>query len=295
MFKDNPGSFGQRLRALRKELGCDSPEHLRKLLKGEYSVSAILKRERGEIKLDRQYILDFCRALNVSPEVKRQLLAVLDVFRVQFDPWRKHHESFGSQHFEYWDRVRNSKVYRQFEPMYACLFLQTERYAYEGLRSFGVEHLAAKESAALRWAMGQHILRGRASAAAKVLNSNSKLPRLVLVQDEEALYRVAGSHAVMKEQVEYLVSISSRLDERVDVRILPRLCRAPIPLGYNFNLYDEILASMETISGNVFVTDLDNMSMLLSWFDKLVELSKPLSHPSSQKILKRALEIHERN
>lgn len=293
MFQDDPSSFGKRLRALRKEMGCDSPERLSQLLGKEYSVSSILKRERGEIKLDRQYVLDFCRALNVSSEKKKQLLAVLDVFRVQFDPWRKHREDFGSQHFEYWDRVRNSGIYRQFEPLYVCLFLQTERYAYEGLRAFGVEHAAAKESAALRWSMGQHLLRGRSSPASKMARGGSKLPKLVLVQDEEALYRIAGSHAVMREQVEYLLSLSPELSERVDVRLLPRLCSASIPLGYNFNLYDDFLASMETISGNVFVTDLDNMNMLLRWFEKLVELSKPLSHPSSVKILNRALSIHE--
>lgn len=285
MFHDDPSSFGRRLRSIRKSHGCESPEKLKNLLGGDYSVSSILKRERGEIKLDRSYLERFCSALKISAPERKKLFAVLDIFLVQFDPWRRFKESGSQLHFEYWERVRSASIYRQYEPLYLCAFLQIEQYTYEALRALGIDHAMASESAKLRWAMGQELLEGSSRIDRRLPGRAKRLPQIVFIQDEEALYRPIGSERLMCEQINYLKEI--KLPERVKLLFLPRQSLVRAPLGYNFNIYDDLMANMETICGNVFVTDPDTIALLNVFFRHIQEASYP--HSKAKKMLDRAI------
>jgi transcriptional regulator with XRE-family HTH domain len=281
MKSDDPGSFGKRLRRIRKEKGIEGPDELRKLLSGKYSTSGILKRERGEIKIDLEYVEDFCTALRIDRDTKAKLLSLVEIFSYNFDLWRLHKNGVASIQFEYWKRVRESKVYKQFEPLYICSLLQTQGYAYEALRSFGLDDSASMESSAARFSMCSTLVNECSSKVGKLIN----LPRVLLIQDEEALYRCIGSKHVMLEQLNHLLEIKN--SQNLEFRILPRNRTQQVPLGYNFNLYDDYLAVLETACGHVYVTDPDTLQLLEQWH--LWMKGNSLSGGDAKKLLTRAI------
>jgi len=71
----------------------------------------------------------------------------------------------------------------------------------------------------------------------------------------------------MLEQVralpEMLIKPSLRLS------ILPRNTLQSVPLGYNFNNFDDTIAATKTPGGQMFVTDPDALTKLALWFSKI--------------------------
>lgn len=285
MLADKPDSLGKRLRLLRKGQGCASPAQLAHLLRGKYSVSGILKRERGEIKIDRQYVDDLSRALGIDRTQRDKLLALVDVYTHQFNPWHLHQQGVSALQFEYWKRVKNCTQYRQFEPLCICALLQTQEFAYEALREFDLDHSTALESSRARFHMCDSLL----TEYATLRKRGKKAPDLILIQDEEGLYRHLGSKRVMSAQV---ARISELLrSSALDLRILPRNTPQTVPLAYNFNLFDDVLAALETACGHVYVTDPDTISIFSRWFDKIKE--QAVTGQAAQKLLNRALKSYE--
>src|SRR5690242_10662780 len=81
-------SFGRYLRDLRRRKGIESPAELSRLMKGRVSVSGILKRERGELKITPDYAKAFIQAVKPDAEEEKHLREHLSLFQLQFDVWR---------------------------------------------------------------------------------------------------------------------------------------------------------------------------------------------------------------
>lgn len=114
-------------------------------------------------------------------------------------------------------------------------------------------------------------------------------PKITLIQDEEALYRQTGSRRVMAKQLDKIIKTLKL--KAIELYLLPRHTVQQAPLGYNFNLYDDLLAQMETACGHVFVTDPDTIALLGRWFDKIKELA--VTENAAIRIVARAKRSYE--
>lgn len=279
---DTPGSLGRRLRGIRREKGVSGPAELAERMKGRYSVSGILKRERGEIKIDLSYIEHFCDALAITGKEREKLEGLGKIFLIQFDPWRSS-KNVEELHLEYWERLRASDVYREYGPLAICGVMQAETYAYEMMRLHSVDHESALHSSKLRAQIGRSVLEERRKDAEKKLDR-----RLLLVTDEEALYRIIGSRRVMLHQLERLLDHSD--SSGCSHRILPRGVALPVPTMYGFCAFDSLSATLETAVGAVHCTDEEGLQWLLRAFDFIYEAA---NHGAvARGIIERARKFH---
>ncbi|WKZ57472.1 MAG: Scr1 family TA system antitoxin-like transcriptional regulator [Bdellovibrionota bacterium] len=261
---DKPDSLGRRLRSIRYQKGMESPATLSRAMRGRYSVSGILKRERGEIKIDLDYIDLFSKALALSSNEHVRLRELGKVFLIQFDPWRSSSKNAEDLHVEYWARLKQASTYREVGTLALVGLCQTERYAYEMMMLHSVDQKDAREASKLRSRIGAEMLKRAAS------KSNSRKDILCII-DEEALYRVVGSRTVMGEQLAHLAAILKSNPEAF--RLLPRGTNLPVPLMYSFCVFDSMSATLETAVGAVHCTDQEAIAWLNRAFDLMYDAS----------------------
>lgn len=256
---DKPDSLGRRLRTIRHTKGLLSPAALVKAMRGRYSVSGVLKRERGEIKIDLDYIDAFSKALALTSSEHNQLRELGKVFLIQFDPWRSAGKNAEALHLEYWDRLKNANSYREVGTLAIIGLCQTERYAYEMMLLHSVDQRDAREASKLRAKIGSEMLLRTGKKA--------KSPKDIrCIVDEEALYRIVGSRNVMAEQSKHLLALLKSNPQAF--RVLPRGTSLSVPLMYSFCIFDSMSATLETAVGAVHCTD----EHALDWLNRAFEL-----------------------
>ena len=282
---ENRRSLGERLRVLRKENGVQGPHALAELLNRKYSVSGILKRERGEIKIDLEYIRDFCTALRLERNEKRKLLGLAELHLGRFDAWRQAGKSTVQLHSEFMQRLQCAEWFAAYEPMLVHGLLQTEDYAYEILRLFGHDDKTSREGA-----MSRTDLLKTLRAESDQVGKQRVFARLVL--HESALMERIGSPATMRQQLEYLSSLSSSLSNSIQLRILPVGIAVRAPIAFSFNLFDTTSATMETLAGAVHATDVATTEWLEGVFSTIWD--NAVYGKACAEIFTRALAAHQR-
>lgn len=280
-------SLGRRLRELRREAGFSDSKHLAKALGNKYSDSAIRKRERGFVKIDREYVEDFCRALSLSNRQRDQLFGLTQLFEIQFDPWRSQEKGTSQLHFEFWERLCCSDKYSAYDPCMIHGLLQTSSYAYEMLRLYGHDHQQALEASQIRVGMGERMLELTSS---KAQGKKKSITKVIIVTDEEALYRRIGPDSTMIDQLETLLEL--KCPENLVHRILPRGVRLTVPMTQQFNLFDSVSATMETLAGAMHTCDPSTLSWLATVSDQILAAS--VDGKKAQVILERAIKSYRK-
>ena len=277
--------MGERLRFLRKENGAPGPHALAELLKQKYSVSGILKRERGEIKIDLDYVRDFCSALQLGKNEKRKLLGLAELHLDRFDAWRQAGKSTAQLHSEFMRRLECAEWFAAYEPMLVHGLLQTEDYAYEVLRLFGHDDRTAREGAISRVDLLKSL-----EAESDETRKQGIFARLVV--HESALLERIGSPATMRQQLEFLLTFSSTFNQSMQLRILPIGVAVRAPIAFSFNLFDTTSATMETLAGAIHATDVTTTDWINSVFSTIWE--NAVYGSACAEIITRAIAAHHR-
>ena len=106
-------------------------------------------------------------------------------------------------------------------------------------------------------------LRGRMARQKRVLGRPSP-PRLALLVDEAALYRLVGSPRIMAEQLRYLVEVADR--PNVTLQVMPEVAHASVPSEYL--IADDAVWAESVVTGGVYVTP-DTLTATANRFDSL--------------------------
>lgn len=279
---------GKRLRDVRKQKGVESPLRLSQLMEGKYSVSGILKRERGEIKIDLEYITDFCAALRITGKEKIRLVELAKLFLLQFNPWQQSQSKAGLKklQLDFWKRLLASDSVFEYEVAVFCGIVQCEEYRYEIHRAHGAEHAAALAGAKQRAELAELLLDSRKPANRGDIVGPQDIR---LVTHENALYMPVGSTRGLIKQLEYL--LSRDIGRGFEHRILPRGAIIPkFPLMYSFTALDRSLILMEAATGAVYSASTESAAWLQKGAEALFESA--VGGTEATALLEKALKVH---
>lgn len=280
---ENRRSLGDRLRSLRKEFGIRGPHALAQLMNGKYSVSGILKRERGEIKIDLEYVKDLCKALQLRGKEREKLFGLAELHLSHFDAWKQAGRSTAQLHSDFLQRLKCAEWYAAYEPMLVPGLLQTQEYAYEIFRLFGHDDSSSREGSSSRNNMLTSLVNLQKSG-------NRTNPFVKTIIHESGLYELVGSPATMRQQIEKLLSLNDTLS--VEIRVFPKSATVRVPTAFGFNLFDTTSATMETLGGAVHVSDVLTLEWLANVFSTIWDNSytgQALNH-----VLNKALEFYQK-
>lgn len=244
-------SLAEALRTLRRASGL-SGERLAD--KTDMSQSKISKIETGRVVpslTDVQRIID---ALAVDPQFARELLARAQIANVQYRSDRE------SQQWGWHNRQRelaaleeNCSEFRFLLPTMITGLLQTPEYARQA-----VDDPVNPNNVDVN-----NDIVSRKMARQRVLHDTSK--RFIFLFSELALRWRLVEPAAMREQLNKVASMA-RLSG-VSVEILPIAQRVPsCPLNV-FTVYDDRLATAETLTGTVLLREPQEVARLRSLFD----------------------------
>jgi transcriptional regulator with XRE-family HTH domain len=209
-------AFGQRLREIRKDRGFRGLKEFADLLGNKYCFSAISRREAGGLKIDFEYLNDFCAALKLTPEETDALMTSARIHVIQ--PKSRLVESVSE-----WSRITlNAKVHQIYTVDIFDYYLRTFAYACTLLRL----HNFAGDV--------ENSARLRVENAASSLKDPLKSFRIIC--HENALYMPIGSIDVMLEQLKLLLDFQD--EPNVEFRILPRGSVLSVPIDLAFDIVD---------------------------------------------------------
>ncbi|HZQ20458.1 MAG TPA: helix-turn-helix transcriptional regulator [Terriglobales bacterium] len=266
-------AFGTYLRELRKRKGVESPADLSHRMRGAVSVSGILKRERGELKITQDYVEAFLKAVRVTAEEERHLRQHLSLFLLQFDLWRSE-KSLLDINIEASERLTKSNDIRCFSPTIIPHVLQTPAYAHAILETY---RFCESDSELKK------TIRVREQSATRIREEYHRTVRLV--SSESALYAIYGGPDVMLEQLTRLLQITD--DSHVHYRIVPFLTHSNLPADSTFTIHDGLFVTAESTIGNLYTGDKDKTAWVASHFERL--WSAAVSHQERRKIIEKAI------
>ena len=234
-------AFGSYLRELRKRKGIESPAELARRMGGLVSVSGILKRERGELRITQDYVDAFVEAVHVSAEEEKYLRQHLSLFRLQFDLWRTG-KSVLDINMEAAARLEQSRKIQCFSPTLIPHVLQTPDYARAILETY---------RACARVDELEQTILVRAEAAARIRRESCR--DVQLINWEAALYNMYGGTKVMVEQLSKLLRVGE--EDHVQYRIVPLGTINNLPTDSTFTIHDDLFVTAESTVGNLYTGD----------------------------------------
>ena len=138
----------------------------------------------------------------------KQLLALARAAK-QNPWWQSYSDVASPELLELMNYESAASAISQFEPTFVPGILQTEEYASAVLQVFNDER------------PGQRVERlVKLRTERRGLLSRENAPRFSFVLDESVIRRVAGSHAVMTQQLQHLVNIG-KLQKNITIQIVP--------------------------------------------------------------------------
>ena len=244
-------SLGRRLRDIRKSKGVKTTLSLSKLMHGKYSFSSISRRETGGLRIDKEYIEDFCNALNLNIEERNALSTSAEVNFLR--PKNLYNESL-----ETWGKIRlNAKNYDSYNPNLIGYHLQTESYAKAVILAHD-SNLDADSLAKLR-----------TEDARQNLKDNSRKFRLLC--HESSLYFNYGGADVMLAEMENLLLFQD--EPHAEFRILPNAFHTSVPISFGINIIDNSYLFCQNLLDFSITDDPSIVSKFQTDFDLLWENS----------------------
>jgi len=275
-------SFGSYLRELRKRKGIESPVELARLMSkhgNKISVSAILKRERGEHKISQDYVDAFIEAVRASAEEKKHLYQHLDLFRLQFDVWRAG-ESVLDILTNATARLEEAAHIQCFCPTVIPHVLQTRAY---GRAIMETSRWCANETAL------EKALDLRQKSAERIRRESHR--SVQLINSEGALYAIYGGPEVMIEQLLQLLRMDD--DYLVQYRLIPLGMHSNLPMDSTFTIHDGLFVTAENTIGNVYTGDKNMGAWAVGQFERLWSVA--VSGKQRQAIIQRAIHYMQEN
>ncbi|MCZ4118683.1 MULTISPECIES: helix-turn-helix domain-containing protein [unclassified Streptomyces] len=191
--------LSSRLRELRDQAALTLTEVAKTVEVNQGSLSRIETGERGTTPVLVKALLD---AYGVSDaETREDILDLVRADQAQSKPWWRKYSAVinTTQYGGYLALESSANTFRNYEPQLVPGLLQTGDYAREVITAMRVDLDAKQIEALVTVRLGrQAILEGEGA------------PKLWAVIDEAALRRIAGSPAVLKGQLEHLLTLAKR-------------------------------------------------------------------------------------
>lgn len=244
--------LGERIRELRKRGNVTGQELADRL---GLSQSKISKIENGKLRPTRDFITQFAKALGLSKGETQNLLAQAEIFLTEFDPWRWDDKDAIEKKQQAVSQLEESAHHsRSFQSLVIPGLLQTQDYAEAVITHVDLAR-TANIDAAVRSRMQRQKILARKKRCFSFLISESVLRT-----------RICDT-STMVAQIEHLASIESL--GNVSLGLIPWSARYPrIPVT-SFDIFDDKLVTIETLSGEVTVWESRAIGLYLEVFEAL--------------------------
>ncbi|MGW9641729.1 helix-turn-helix domain-containing protein [Streptomyces albidoflavus] len=251
----NQAELGAALRALRQASGKEAKAVARSAV---MSTAKLSKIENGRVAPATADVERILTALDVSPEIKAEYLAVARAQATEATAWRLFRRMGYHKKQEQIRALESSMtLLRLFQPSLVPGLLQTPEYIRAVLEPKGLtdEQLSRTVSARIE--------------RQRVLYDTSKALHFVVT--EPVLRWRLLPPAMMAGQLDRIVSVS-RLPN-VDVRVVPLDAPQRDVPGHSFVIRDDRVVTVETTHAEVVVTDPRDVSMYVEKFDRFASVS----------------------
>ncbi|MFJ4549165.1 helix-turn-helix domain-containing protein [Streptomyces sp. NPDC088817] len=251
----NQAELGAALRALRQASGKEAKVVARSAV---MSTAKLSKIENGRVAPATADVERILTALDVSPEIKAEYLAVARAQATEATAWRLFRRMGYHKKQEQIRALESSMtLLRLFQPSLVPGLLQTPEYIRAVLEPKGLtdEQLSRTVSARIE--------------RQRVLYDTSKALHFVVT--EPVLRWRLLPPAMMAGQLDRIVSVS-RLPN-VDVRVVPLDAPQRDVPGHSFVIRDDRVVTVETTHAEVVVTDPRDVSLYVEKFDRFASVS----------------------
>ncbi|GKQ41089.1 helix-turn-helix transcriptional regulator [Streptomyces sp. A012304] len=251
----NQAELGAALRALRQVSGKEAKAVARSAV---MSTAKLSKIENGRVAPATADVERILTALDVSPEIKAEYLAVARAQATEATAWRLFRRMGYHKKQEQIRALESSMtLLRLFQPSLVPGLLQTPEYIRAVLEPKGLtdEQLSRTVSARIE--------------RQRVLYDTSKALHFVVT--EPVLRWRLLPPAMMAGQLDRIVSVS-RLPN-VDVRVVPLDAPQRDVPGHSFVIRDDRVVTVETTHAEVVVTDPRDVSLYVEKFDRFASVS----------------------
>ncbi|MGW7028166.1 helix-turn-helix domain-containing protein [Streptomyces xanthophaeus] len=251
----NRTELGAALRALRQASGKEAKAVARSAV---MSTAKLSKIENGRVAPAAADVERILMALEVSPEIKAEYLAVARAQATEATAWRLFRRMGYSKKQEQIRALESSMtLLRLFQPSLVPGLLQTPEYIRAVLEPKGLTEEQLARTVAAR------IERQR------VLYDTGKTLRFVLT--EPVLRWRLLPAPMMAGQLDRIVSVS-RLPN-VDVRVVPLNAPQRDVPGHSFVIRDDRVVTVETTHAEMMVTDPRDVSLYVEKLDRFTSVS----------------------
>ncbi|WP_037921494.1 helix-turn-helix domain-containing protein [Streptomyces violaceorubidus] len=251
----NQAELGAALRALRQASGKEAKAVARSTV---MSTAKLSKIENGRVAPATADVERILTALDVSPEIKAEYLAVARAQATEATAWRLFRRMGYHKKQEQIRALESSMtLLRLFQPSLVPGLLQTPEYIRAVLEPKGLtdEQLSRTVSARIE--------------RQRVLYDISKALHFVVT--EPVLRWRLLPPAMMAGQLDRIVSVS-RLPN-VEVRVVPLDAPQRDVPGHSFVIRDDRVVTVETTHAEVVVTDPRDVSLYVEKFDRFASVS----------------------
>ncbi|MDQ0959419.1 transcriptional regulator with XRE-family HTH domain [Streptomyces sp. B4I13] len=251
----NQAELGAAMRALRQASGKEAKAVARSAV---MSTAKLSKIENGRVAPATADVERILTALDVSPEIKAEYLAVARAQATEATAWRLFRRMGYHKKQEQIRALESSMtLLRLFQPSLVPGLLQTPEYIRSVLepKSLTDEQLSRTVSARIE--------------RQRVLYDTSKVLHFVVT--EPVLRWRLLPPAMMAGQLDRIVSVS-RLPN-VDVRVVPLDAPQRDVPGHSFVIRDDRVVTVETTHAEVVVTDPQDVSLYVEKFDRFASVS----------------------
>lgn len=251
----NQAELGAALRALRQAAGKEAKAVARSAV---MSTAKLSKIENGRVAPATADVERILTALDVSPEIKAEYLAVARAQATEATAWRLFRRMGYHKKQEQIRALESSMtLLRLFQPSLVPGLLQTPEYIRAVLepKDLTDEQLSRTVSARIE--------------RQRVLYDTSKALHFVVT--EPVLRWRLLPPAMMAGQLDRIVSVS-RLPN-VDVRVVPLDAPQRDVPGHSFVIRDDRVVTVETTHAEVVVTDPRDVSLYVGKFDRFASVS----------------------
>lgn len=198
-------------------MGIKSTQSLARLMGDKYSFSSISRRETGDLRISKDYLMDFCEALKLTALEREDLMTSA---RVNF----LRPASRRLMGVEEWGRISlGATLHEAYAASVLDSNLQTYAYATHIFLSLGTVENAERSAKA------------RVENAERALKQKER--RFRFICHENALYFTVGNSEVMLEQLEKLLHFED--EPQVEFRILPKGTALQIPVNLDFDIINQ--------------------------------------------------------
>ncbi|MFD7699149.1 helix-turn-helix domain-containing protein [Streptomyces caelestis] len=251
----NQAELGAALRALRQASGKEAKAVARGAV---MSTAKLSKIENGRVAPATADVERILTALDVSPEIKAEYLAVARAQATEATAWRLFRRMGYHKKQEHIRALESSMtLLRLFQPSLVPGLLQTPEYIRAVLEPKGLtdEQLSRTVSARIE--------------RQRVLYDTSKALHFVVT--EPVLRWRLLPPAMMAGQLDRIVSVS-RLPN-VEVRVVPVDAPQRDVPGHSFVIRDDRVVTVETTHAELVVTDPRDVSLYVEKFDRFASVS----------------------